>query len=115
MQGLTETISEQIDRAITESLGKCWHEQEPHGDLHTCEKCGQTEYQNIDYTTDANACVELWADGMWVGKKDNRWLAHIWTDPNNDSIPPFIRITADTLQLAICKAYLKSKGIELED
>jgi len=79
---------------------------------HTCTKCGMktsTCHPNTDYTTDANACVELMAG--------NSWLISF------SSVGFFIFATtgecladrAPTFCLAICKAYLKYKGIELED
>jgi len=109
--------NEQINKLITEARGGCWHEM---GDYGKCIHCDmhiialRPRWCNTDYTTDANACVELWKTShifaiepqeTSVGKY--RWMVRL---PHGQQA-----VYESTFCLAICKAYLKSKGIELEN
>jgi hypothetical protein len=117
-----------INKLVHETRGKCWHEVGTYEHdvqkgikvkVWTCKKCGKVFY-NIDsivascpdYENDMNACMELWGGnkiGLLNVDEDGIW--HCCYRQTHSRFTLYVK--AETPQLAICQAYLKSKGVEL--
>jgi hypothetical protein len=110
-----------LNKLVHETRGKCWHEVGTYEHdvqkgikvkVWTCKKCGKVFY-NIDsivascpdYENDMNACMEILEGSLWECGSPNSGQPFAWVD-HCFSI-------AETPQLAIIHAYLKSKGVEL--
>jgi len=98
-----------FNKLVHETRGKCCHEPGRRG---YCPKCSCKSPRLPDYESSMDACMELWEEGSLLGMRHYR---------GSESMDPYWRVwshlteaRAETPQLAIIRAYLKSKGVELE-
>jgi hypothetical protein len=93
-----------LNKLVHETRGKCWHEYTKSN----CDKCNagfNTTPPNPDYENDMDACMDILEGSLWECGSPNSGQPFAWVDH-------YFSI-AETPQLAIIHAYLKSKGVEL--